>query len=201
MTLEDRRAIPVFLRLLREMPTLGTLVIPALAKLEGRQAIPPLIECLQGTDKAVRIAALRALSSLADAAHAEQIWKAVMAVRETADDAELKEAANATANALVSRGVLVRPSTNSTMVQLAGTARSARPWGLGILTPASHDHDMEAIITDDHETDRYIDADTLESGDMLVERYRVIRRVGKGGLARLSSWKIPWLVRRLFSNS
>ncbi len=181
VTLEDRRAVPVFLRLLREMPTLGTLVIPALAKLEGRQAIPPLIECLQGTDKAVRIAALRALSSLADAAHAEQIWKAVMAVRETADDAELKEAANATANALVSRGVLVRPS-NSTVGQLQPTLPDLHGLGaLEILIPEAHDHDMEAIITDDRETDRYIDADTLEPGDMLVERYRVMRRVGKGG--------------------
>jgi len=181
VTLEDKRAVPVFLRLLREMPTLGSLVIPALAKLEGRQAIPPLIACLQGTDKAVRIAALRALSSLADATHAEQIWKAVMAVRETADDAELKEAANATANAMVSRGVLVR-SANATVGQLQPALPD--PHGLealGILFPESHDHDMEAIITDDHETDRYIDADTLEPGDMLVERYRVMRRVGKGG--------------------
>src|SRR5712691_2682497 len=181
VTLEDKRAVPVFLRLLREMPTLGSLVIPALAKLEGRQAIPPLIASLQGTDKAVRIAALRALSSLADAAHAEQIWKAVMAVRETADDAELKEAANATANAMVSRGVLVR-SANATVGQLQPALPD--PHGLealGILFPESHDHDMEAIITDDHETDRYIDADTLEPGDILVERYRVMRRVGKGG--------------------
>ena len=30
-------------------------------------------------------------------------------------------------------------------------------------------------------TERYIDADTLEPGDMLVSRYRVVRRVGKGG--------------------
>ena len=182
VTLEDKRAVPVFLRLLREMPTLGTLVIPALAKLEGRQAIPPLIECLQGTDKAMRIAVLRALSSLADAAHAEQIWKAVMAVRETADDADLKEAANATANALVSRGVLVRPSTNSTVGQLQPALPDLHGLeALSILTSESHDHDMEVIITDDHATDHYIDADTLESGDMLVERYRVVRRVGKGG--------------------
>jgi serine/threonine-protein kinase len=153
-----------------------------LAKLEGRQAIPPLIECLQGTDQAVRIAALRALSSLADTAHAEQIWKAVMAVRETADDAELKEAANATANALVSKGVLVRPSSNSTVVQLQPALPDLHGLGaLGILTPESHDHDMQAIITEDNKTDHYIDADTLEPGEMLVERYRVMRCVGKGG--------------------
>jgi serine/threonine-protein kinase len=49
------------------------------------------------------------------------------------------------------------------------------------LTSESHEHDVEAISTDDHETDRYIYADTLEPGDMLVERYRVMRPVGKGG--------------------
>jgi serine/threonine-protein kinase len=41
--------------------------------------------------------------------------------------------------------------------------------------------DDMAIITDNYDTDCYIDADTLEPGYMLVERYRVIRRVGKGG--------------------
>ena len=62
MTLQDKRAVPVFLRLLRETPEVGTLVIPALAKLGDRQAIPALMECLQGTNQAVRIEALRALS-------------------------------------------------------------------------------------------------------------------------------------------
>jgi len=103
-----------------------------------------------------------------------------MAVGETADDAELKEAVNATANALVGKGVLVRPSTNTTIIQ----PQPSLPDSHG---PASHNdmaaiiHDDMAIITDNYDTDRYIDADTLEPGYMLVERYRVIRRVGKGG--------------------
>ena len=49
------------------------------------------------------------------------------------------------------------------------------------LTPASHEPAMEVIITDDHEASSYIDADRLAPGAMLMERYRVIRRVGKGG--------------------
>ena len=58
-----------------------------------------------------------------------------MAVRETADDAELKEAANATANALVSRGVLVRPSQFDGGTITADTARSAWSWGPGYIDP------------------------------------------------------------------
>ena len=75
----------------------------------------------------------------------------------------------------------MRPS-NPTVGQLQPALPDPHGLGaLGILIPESHDHDMEVIITDDHETDRYIHADTLETGDMLVERYRVMRRVGKGG--------------------
>jgi serine/threonine-protein kinase len=40
---------------------------------------------------------------------------------------------------------------------------------------------MEAIIAEDQEASSYIDADRLAPGAMLMERYRVIRRVGKGG--------------------
>src|SRR5712691_6923186 len=180
VTMNDRRAVSVFLRMLHEAPEMGTLIIPALAQLGGRQALPALVTCVEGSNKALRIAALRALPPLTDAAHAEQVWKAVMAVGETADDAELKEAVNATANALVGKGVLVRPSSNTTIIQ----PQSSLPGSHG---PASHNdmaaiiHDDMAVITDNYDTDRYIDADTLEPGHMLVERYRVIRRVGKGG--------------------
>jgi len=180
VTMNDRRAVSVFLRMLHEAPEMGTLIIPALAQLGDRQALPALVTCVQGSNKALRIAALRALPPLTDAAHAEQVWKVVMAVGETADDAELKEAVNATANALVGKGVLVRPSTNTTIIQ----PQPSLPDSHG---PASHNdmaaiiHDDMAIITDNYDTDRYIDADTLEPGYMLVERYRVIRRVGKGG--------------------
>jgi eukaryotic-like serine/threonine-protein kinase len=180
VTMNDKRAVSVFLRMLHEVPEMGTLIIPALAKLGDHQALPALVTYVQGSNKTLRIAALRALPPLTDAAHAEQVWKAVMTVGETADDAELKEAVNATANALVGKGVLVRPSTNTTIIQ----PHPPHPDSHG---PASHNdmaaiiHDDMAVITDNYDTDRYIDADMLEPGHMLVDRYRVIRRVGKGG--------------------
>src|SRR5262249_52542624 len=158
--------------------------IPALAKLGDRQAIPPLLECLQGTNKALRIAALRALSPLTDAAHAEQVWKAVMAVRESTDDADLKEAVNATANALVGKRGLVEPSSKMTIGPFQPVLHDLHdPGSLNILSSESNDDEMEVIITDAPDTDRYVNADSLEPGDMLVNRYRVIRHIGKGGFA------------------
>lgn len=186
VTLEDRRAGPVFLRMLHEAPEIGALVIPALAKLGDRQAIPPLLECLGGTQPALRREALRALAVLTDAAHAEQVLKAVMAVRDTADH-ELKEVANGTATALISKfgvtavgGSTQAVSTSVALTQHQSLLHEQRAAGISN-APASESHELAAIVTDDHETERFIDADTLEPGYLLMGRYRVIRRVGKGG--------------------
>src|SRR5262249_50772281 len=97
-----KRAVPVFLRLLHETPEVGPVVLPALAKLGSSQAISPVMECLQGTNPVLRTAALRTLATITDAAHAEQVLKAVMAVRDSAD-AALKEVANDIASALIGK--------------------------------------------------------------------------------------------------
>ncbi len=176
----DRRAIPVFIAMLHNAPEMGSTIIPALAKMGDRQALPALLECAQGTDKALRMAALRAMPPLTDASFAEQVWKVVMAVRESADDAELKEVANATANALVSKGVLVRPA-NTAMIQLKPSALD--PHGLGVValfTPKTSTPG-EAVLIHDGDENAPINADALEPNIVLAKRYRVIRRVGKGG--------------------
>ncbi|MGE3536097.1 MAG: HEAT repeat domain-containing protein [Candidatus Tectimicrobiota bacterium] len=186
VTLEDKRAVPIFLRMLQETPAFGTLVIPALAKLGDRQAIPPLLECLNGTQAALRKESLRALAVLTDAAHAEQVLKAVMAVRDTADP-ELKEAANGTATALISKfgaaavgGSIQAISPSMAISQHQSLLHEQRQAGLsGILSGETHE--LPVIVSEDHGPERYIDADTLEPDDLLVGRYRVIQRVGKGG--------------------
>jgi serine/threonine-protein kinase len=181
-TLEDRRAVPIFLRMLRDTPEMGALIIRSLAQLGDRQALPALVQCVQGVNRELRIAALHALSSLTDAAHSEQVWQVVMAASETADDAECREAAHATANALVGKGMLVRPATPSILLPIQPVLSEPRgPGALTLCTPESHEHTMEAIIAEDEEASLYIDADRLAPGAMLMERYRVIRRVGKGG--------------------
>src|SRR5262249_11999006 len=151
----DKRAVPIFLRMLRQTPEVGTLIIPALAKLGDRQAIPPLLECLQGTNQALRKEALRALVTLTDAPHAEQVLKAVVAARDTAD-AELKEVLTSTASALVSKfgaaavgGSTQSTTANSMIVQHQSLLHDTRSVGntgvLGVDMP-----DLAAIVTDDH---------------------------------------------------
>jgi serine/threonine-protein kinase len=177
----DRRAVPVFLEMMQAVPEMGPMLIPALARLGDRQALPALMACAQGTEKPLRIAALRAMSSLTDATHAEQVWKVVMAVRESADDAEVKEAANATANALVSKGVLVRP-VNTIMMQAPSPTREPSPLaGVTLFTPHTATAEDVVVVQDANDDDGAVNVESLEPNTVLIKRYRVIRRVGKGG--------------------
>ncbi|MBI3329300.1 MAG: protein kinase [Nitrospinae bacterium] len=161
--LEDRRAAPVFLRMLHDTPEVGTLLIPALAKLGDRQAIPPLVECLQGTNQVLRKEALRTLATLTDATHAEQVLKAVMAMRDTAD-AELKEVANGTASVLLSK---FGAAAMGRSVQLANPST--------MLVPQQ---------SPSHEP-RSAEVSSIMGPAMLFNRYRIIRRVGKGGFGSI----------------
>ena len=135
VAMQDKRAVPVFLRMLRDTPEVGTAVIPALARLGDRQAIPVLMECLQGTNQALRKEALQALATLTDAAHAEQVLKAVMAIRDTANT-ELKDVLNSTASALVSKfgaaavgGSTQSANTNSMRLQHQSLLHDPRSMG------------------------------------------------------------------------
>lgn len=182
--LEDRRAVPALLRLLEATPALGPRLIPVLAKLGDRQALPALMACTTAPDPALRILALQALPPLTDAAHAEQVWKVVMAVRESAADPALKAAANAAANALVGKGVLARSNMTNSMA-VSASMMAASPFALNSTAPLVLLKDSIApaaeMILPDEEPDAHIDADRLVPNDMLVRRYRVIRHVGKGG--------------------
>jgi serine/threonine-protein kinase len=42
-------------------------------------------------------------------------------------------------------------------------------------------HGLTALEAEDRDAESYIDTDTLEPDDRLVDRYRIIRRIGKGG--------------------
>jgi serine/threonine-protein kinase len=161
-------------------------VLPALAKLGGSQAISPVVECLQGTTPDLHKAALRTLATITDAAHAEQVLKAVMAVRDTAD-AALKEVANDTASVLIGKfGAAAvgrsTPSANASAMIMPPQSLLHEPRSTEVSSLLGSDlPDLTAIVIEDRDMAGYIDADTLQPEDMLVERYRIIRRVGKGG--------------------
>jgi serine/threonine-protein kinase len=180
--LGDKRAIPMFLSLLEGDTGAKLIAIRALVALGEAEAIHPLLVQLQHPDKSVQQEVLRALAMLTNEAYAPDVLQAIMAVRDSAED-ELRELANKMATTIIKRfGQKVMPRG-----VLAETAVSAS--GHDGLAPAATA--VQVLEASDSGTygasspggSGVVDVTTLEPGVVLVDRYRVIRRVGQGSFS------------------
>ena len=188
--LSDKRAIPALLRLLDQDTEATPAVIRALASLGDQQAIRPLLAKLQSAQRAVKKEVLRALASLTDAEHAEIVQRAIAQAMQVSDG-ELRELAGSSLRTIIARledqtCIAASPSSDmrSTTFQsqslLVGNTtqylpepRAGRSLNAGTTTLDTASEGPLAPTV--------IDAAELEPGVILADRYRVIRRVGKGG--------------------
>jgi serine/threonine-protein kinase len=128
------------------------------------------------------------MATLTDAEHAESVQRAMAQIM-SGTDKELKELAASVLCALTARfedqtGMAASPSTRSTAFQsqslLGGEARRYLPESRS--SSALHTGTTTAdMVTEVSLAPMVIDASELEPDTVLADRYRVIRRVGKGG--------------------
>ncbi len=173
------------LKPLREMldkdPQTVQVAIRALASLGDRESVQDLIKVLSNNHSAVQKEAIAALSQLADDKNAQQVQQA-MTQMITINDEDIKNLASDTAADLADR--------------FAGKTQVLSRSGLDLLR--NHDVPVAANNTPQHEPAStetkhatnedsqssnvvLIDADRLRPGDSIAKRYKVIKRVGKGG--------------------
>lgn len=186
----DKRAIPALLRRLEEDPQANPMIIRALNALGARQAVPPLLTKLQSQNQDVQKETLHALANLADADSAAGVLQAVMGVSGSTDR-EIKALAALTAKMLITK--FGEKAVNaSALVNAPGLS------GQQSLLPAEHTlpeivvqsaetelPPIKAIISElpvqEYVPDGFLDPNTFEPGDVLIKRYRIIKRVGQGG--------------------
>jgi serine/threonine-protein kinase len=185
--LGDRHAVPALLRLLQRDTQAVPAVLRALGHLGDSQAIPMIVATLPHGAPAVRKEALQALALLTEAPQAALVQQAIHQVIQGLDG-ESKALAEGVLRTLVTKyGEKLRsaPAAISTMV--------SRHSLLG-------DSDMDAEDATDSDVTPYAttvvsksgaspvsaatpssEALQLEPGTVLDGRYRVVRRVGRGG--------------------
>lgn len=190
--LRNPEAVPALLQLLADETPVVPAAIRALGTLGDPQAIPPLLSHLHSAAPAVRKEALNALASLTDDPHATAVQQAIYQVIQTADsdtktlaERVLKTLLHKHGNRLRDVASRQQPLASShtqsdlTLMRdrVSGALAPSSPGttmldtgGLKNLTPASV-APVAAIL----------DATHLEPGMVLDGRYRVVRRVGKGG--------------------
>ena len=143
--------------------------IRALASLDDRSSVRSLMQLLNNNSTAVQKEALKALAKLVDENTATEVQEAVTRMIHVSDK-EIRELASETANEMADRFAGKTQVLNRSQVDAMRDRIPSEP----VPTPTPQ---PRTVI----ESDTFIDADKLRPDEMIGNRYRVIKRVGKGG--------------------
>jgi len=180
----DRRAVPALLQVMERDSKAAPVAIRALAGLGDVQAIPSLLAQLRRPDKPIRSEAIRALATLADEAHAEAIQRALAEVRRaaphevrdladqglqtlTARFGDRLEGPEATAGGATVASQSLLQGQGETVGWASLIAEPSRPEPAGPIARGG-----QAVVS--------VDANLLEPGMVLADRYRVRQPIGSG---------------------
>ncbi len=160
--LQDKKAVPALIKMMQSHPDSVSVAIKALAKLGDSQAIKPLIEFLTHQDDSVKKEVILALNELTDDEHSQEVQKALKEIIIGANQ-EITDLANETAQTVLAR--LNNPQSS----------QPSQPSQPSASTAAASSNAPQTSTQE-----QFIDATTLKPGDILDNRYKIIRQVGKG---------------------
>ncbi|HEY5869229.1 MAG TPA: HEAT repeat domain-containing protein [Candidatus Tectomicrobia bacterium] len=185
--LGDRRAVPALLPLLQGDTPAAPAVLRALGSLGDPRAMPAVLATLPHGTSAVRKEALQALVTLTEASQAALVQQAVLGLTQ-GPDSDLKPLAESVLRTLVTKyGARLRHAPVAPPSMLAHRSLLSDS-GMGMLTSLTSDSKpYETTVVNMSGASpvpaAFPNAETLqlEPGVVLDGRYRVVRRVGKGG--------------------
>ena len=162
----DPRAVPALVEMLQTQPESAAVAIKALAQLEDTAAIDPIVAALQHQDEKVKKEAMHALKGLTDESHLEQVQEAL---NETliGGNPNMLDLANETMAT-----VMARLDPDAAPVNVASSSDPSQPSQPSMASPGGAQPAAATLPI--------IDAASLKPGDMIDDRYKVIRQVGKG---------------------
>ncbi|GAB4361241.1 MAG: hypothetical protein Kow006_31840 [Gammaproteobacteria bacterium] len=188
----DPSVIPRLVKLMQSDDRAAPVVIRALAQIGDKSALEPVMEMLKHPDNSVRKEALRALATLADEESADAVRRATMELCNSSD-ADIRALADNTINTLIAL-----PSGGGAPAPAAAQKPLAdQPVHTGSTVLQAHSMLTETPLTNANDatiiartnttassgevarTD-HIDAAKLKPGEILADRYRIIRHIGRG---------------------
>lgn len=163
----DKRAVQPLIEMLDKSPGANQIIIRALATLGDERAINPLIRQISQQDTNARKDALQALRSLAENNHAQAVNDAVTEIINR-PDIEITHSDMAAMKTLI-----IRHEQDQT-----DNHRDTEP-DLEF-SPASNSTQIARPTSQQGSNIELIDAARLVTNDVVFERYKVIRQIGKG---------------------
>lgn len=169
--LGNKAAIPALLPLLKSDSATAVVTLRGLARLGDESLLKPIMETLKRDEPSVRTEALLALVELTDAEHLAWVLKRIGDVAQGAPEAEVRD---------VARDSLVRLRERFEMPDSKGAEAAAN------VSPAPQASDEKSSTDDSVPAGipvikaRPFTLNRLRAGEMLGDRYRYMRRVGRG---------------------
>lgn len=173
----DKRAVEPLLEMLESSPKASQVVIRALAALGDQRAITPLLQQLKNnSDAAARKETIQALTQLTDKEHVAEVQSAISQLVD-APNLDINTDAIEAMKTLVTR--YGNPRKSPTVTSTADNKTSASQNSLIDLEVEMNN--SQPIMTPSNDVNiQMLDASLLKPGDTFLDRYLVIKQVGKG---------------------
>jgi eukaryotic-like serine/threonine-protein kinase len=162
----DPRAVPAIVKMLTGEPRSVPAAVRALAKLAGERSIPHLKSLLEHKDAQIRVEVMNALADVTDPVAADSMI-ARLAKQSTSRDKVVAEAATLAVQKLNER---IKAATTTSPVGAVSPAEAS-------LADA---RDLRELLKAAAQQTETLDISTLEPGETIEDRYKYIRKIGKG---------------------
>ena len=187
----DKRAIPSILKMLERNDRSLPVALTTLGKLGDSKLIEHVLPYLQRPEKEVRIAAIEALTGLADEQHVEFVRAHIQQALSGGEETIVRAAAKAVQKLdgrLSSSGQFAATGTVGATPHPAPapgrTAAPAAPRSAPAVTTSARTlliegADLQSVTSSSPEV-QLLDVNALKPGDMIEGRYKFIQKIGKG---------------------
>ena len=181
--LDDVRSISVLIKLMGRDNETNRVIIRALSSLNDSQTLQNILSMVKGDDIDVAKDAIQALRFLTKESNAEMIEKDILKIRQGACQS-LSEIADQTLKLLIQDfGDYVgydQLSESATNLEIRRSHFDDKNLSTQTSDTAQANNTKSYESTNKHSSNLVFNIDTVEAGQMLQDRYRFIRRVGKG---------------------
>jgi eukaryotic-like serine/threonine-protein kinase len=190
--LRDKRAIPAIVKMMERNDRSLPVALTTLGKLGDPKLIDRVLPYLQRSEKEVRVAAIEALTNLADEQRLELVRSHIQQALQGGDETIVRAAAKAVQKLdgrLTSSGRFATTGTLSTTPTPPRTVTAPTAPAAPVPPPTSatsaartlliEGTDLSSVTASSPEI-QALDVNALKPGDMIEGRYKFIQKIGKG---------------------
>jgi tRNA A-37 threonylcarbamoyl transferase component Bud32 len=179
----SKKAVPKLVGMLGQNAKTDTVLVRALGKLGDHTIIKQLVPMLSGSERDVKIEAIKAISHLADEAHADTIRTALLGIKDTEDatiinsaDKAIKEINAKFSSAVIEENIRAKKMSEHTKTLLIENEKiediiaASKPEAAPEVAPEPAAPEQQMVL----------DITALEPGDVIDGRYKYVEKIGKG---------------------